>query len=513
MSHRKLHACFPVMILIVFVLFGCELERDAINKKSYQEKLSIRNSTFDMLLKEEQFITALSKLNKGKQKKGSIEKTVMEDAHGFSIMPDIAKVIQDDAYTTYTFQIKREISNPTFFENLVISMDSLNQANAYLVKYTPTVPLTPSEEHHSFHFKGTVNIKQIEYDITPTAKELNCVTATVWMCNQAWTAGGSTEPHVATQYCNDSSHLFSVTTVDCSMSIGGGGNSGAGGSGDGGFGGGGLGGDGGSTGGNTGGGHSGGGSGGSNSNTNPPVVTTPILDEIESTAPPSGCKTITKQLEKFPNLKEKLIDLAGTTSQSNENGIFIDKSATTQTSNPVQTIPQGIGGMIDINMNPSQKYVMLAHTHDAYGGNGNGTYSIFSWDDMAVLSRLVQNDKIDTGDFVFYVITADGTRYALTIDCTLCIDSFRYPRTNAQGTILDMKKIAEMEKLFKKYYGANGTIKVNSNVEDDKKSFLEFIKEAKLGLNLFEVDATFSDFQKLEFDSKTSNIIKKPCSN
>lgn len=503
MNHRKLHACFPVMILAVFILFGCELEHDAINKESYQEKISIRNSTFDMLLKEEQFITALSKLNKGKQKKGSTAKTVMEDTHGFSIMPDIAKIIKDGAYTSYTFQIKRKISNPAFFENLVIQMDSLSQANAYLVKYTPTAALTPSEEHTSFHFKGTVNITQIEYDITPTAKELHCVTANVLMCNQAWTNGGSTEPHVATANCNDPSHLFTVTTVDCSMTGAGGAGAGSG------YGGG----NGGTIATEPGVGHSGGGSGNSGGGNNPPVTTTPVIEDLDTAIAPSGCKTITKQLEKFSSLKQELIDLTGTTSQNHENGIFIDKSATAQTTNPTQTIPQGIGGMIDINLNPSQKYVMLAHTHDAYGGNGNGTYSIFSWDDMAALSRLVQNDKIDTSDFVFYVMTADGTRYALTIDCTLCIDSFRYPRTNAQGTVLDMKKIAEMEKIFQKYYGPNGTIKVNSNVEDDKKSFLEFIKEAKLGLNLFEVDASFSNFQKLELDSKNSNVIKKPCSN
>jgi hypothetical protein len=503
MNFKRLPTYFPVILFIVFALFSCELERDTIDKESYQKKISLRNSNLDMLLQEEPFIAALSKLNKGKRKKGSTAKTVMEDTYKFSIMPDIAKVIQDGASTTYTFQIKREINNPDFFENLVIRMDSLNQVDAYLVKYTPTAPLTPSEEHASFHFKGMVNITQIEYNIAPSAKELNCVVANVLMCNQAWTEGGPAEPHVATSKCQSAEHLYTVPSIDCSMTGYGGAGAGSGYGGS----------NGGTIGTEPGVGHSGGGSSNSGGGNNPPVTTTPVIEDLDTSIAPSGCKTITKQLEKFSSLKQELVNLAGTTSQSQENGIFIDKSATAQTANPVQTVPQGVGGMIDINMNPTQKYVMLAHTHDASGGNGNGTYSIFSWDDMAALSRLVQNDKVDTGDFVFYVITADGTRYALTIDCTLCIDSFRYPRTNAQGTILDMKKVAEMEKIFQKYYGTNGTIKVNSNVEDDKKSFLEFIKEAKLGLNLFEVDATFSNFQKLELDNKTSNVIKKPCSN
>lgn len=389
-------------------------------------------------------------------------------------------------------------------------MDSLNQVNAYLVKYTPTVPLTPSEEHHSFHFKGTVNITQIEYDITPTAKELNCVTATVWMCNQAWTAGGSTEPHVATQYCNDSSHLFSVTTVDCSMSIGGGGNSGAGGSGDGGFGGG-LGGDGGSTGGNTGGGHSGGGSGstGNNGNSNPPVITAPVY------LTPADCITISDQFTKFPSLKQELTNLAGTTSQNHENGIFIDKSATAQTANPFQTIPQGTGGMIKINTNPSQPYVMLAHTHDAYGSDGTGTYSIFSSGDMAVISNLIQKNKIDLDNFVFYVITADGTRYAMTINCAECLKPFCYPcgESFSVGTVLDMERMKNTDAFIRNAYKDIDGIHTQSDPQNDIKSFLKFIQEANLGVNLFEVDATFSNFQKLELESKTSNIIKKPCPN
>lgn len=456
-----------------------------------------------MLLKEEPFITALSRLNKGKQKKGSTAKTVMEDTHGFSIMPDIAKVIQDGAYTTYTFQIKREISNPAFFENLVIRMDSLNQANAYLVKYTPTSPLTPSEEHASFHFKGTVNINQIEYDITPTAKELHCVTANVLMCNQAWTNGGSTEPHVATANCNDPSHLFTVTTVDCSMTGAGGAGAGSG------YGGG----NGGTIATEPGVGHSGGGSGnsggtGNGGGTNPPVTTAPVY------ITPADCITISDQFTKFPSLKQELVNLAGTTSQNHENGIFIDKSATEQTANPFQTIPQGTGGVIKTNTNPSQPYVMLAHTHDAYGSDGTGTYSIFSSGDMAVISNLIQKNKIDLDNFVFYVITADGTRYAITVNCAECLKPFCYPcESSGVGTPVDTKKIIKKGELFNKFYNKLDGIHSQSNPQDDIKTFLKFVQAANLGVNLFEVDATFSNFQKLELDSKTSDIIRKPCPN
>lgn len=503
MNHKKLHARFPVMILAVFILFGCELEQDVINKENYQEKISIRNSTFDMLLKEEPFITAMAKLNKGKQKKDSSSKTVMEDQYGFTIMPDIAKVIQDGTQTTYTFQIKREIDHPDFFENLVIRTDSSHQTSAYLVKYTPTAPLTPSEEHASFHFKGTVNITPIEYNITPTARELHCVTANVIMCNQSWINGGSTEPHVATSSCNNPDHLFTVTSVDCSMTGAGGTGAGSGYSG----------GNGGTIGSEPGVGHSGGGSGnsggtGNNGSTNPPVITAPVY------VTPADCITISDQFTKFPSLKQELVNLAGTTSQNHENGIFIDQSATVQTANPFQTIPQGTGGMIKINTNPSQPYVMLAHTHDAYGSDGTGTYSIFSSGDMAVISNLIQKDKIDLDNFVFYVITADGTRYAMTISCAECLKPFCYPcESSGTGTPVDMARLLKTGALIDNTYNSDDGIHSQSNPIDDTKKFLEFIKAGNLGINLFEVDETFTSFEKLELDSKTNSIIRKPCPN
>jgi hypothetical protein len=52
MDNRKLRNRFPIFVFILIALFGCELEQDAIQKNSYQEKVKIRRSTFDALLKE-----------------------------------------------------------------------------------------------------------------------------------------------------------------------------------------------------------------------------------------------------------------------------------------------------------------------------------------------------------------------------------------------------------------------------------------------------------------------------
>ena len=218
-------------------------------------------------------------------------------------------------------------------------------------------------------------------------------------------------------------------------------------------------------------------------------------------------------MAKFPGLKQSLIDLAATTSDSHENGIFIDKSATAETPDPIQTVPVGSAGTIKINLNPPQKYVMLAHTHDAHGDDGTGTFSIFSSGDMAVISNLIQKNKIDTDNFVFYVFTADGTRYAMTINCASCLEPFCYPCGAPVGTPVDVNKMVKKSDLLDQFYNKTDGIHTQSNPEDDIKTFLKFIEKANLGVSLFEVDATFTSFEKLEYDSKWSKVIKTPCLN
>ncbi|WP_177735264.1 hypothetical protein [Flavobacterium inviolabile] len=500
--------CYAVLFILGGLLTGCELEEDVIQKNAYRERLAIRNSTFEALSKEQPFVQALSGLNKGKHGKGSFSGTIMEAQYGFTILPDKAIVIEKEGKTSYTFQIVRETPDSTCFENLVIHTDNPGSTRAFIVKYTPEVPIVPSVTHESFYFSGAIRITPIEYNAELAGKKIVCVTATVMMCDQSWSGSGSTTPHVATQYCNNPNHLFEVTTTTCDM-VAGGGSFGAGagqysgGDGMGGTGGGG-----------------GDGEPGNDDGLTPPnpcprcpdFTTVPVLEGEEEVL--SNCKKINKQLAKFPELKQKLINLAETTSENHENGIFIDKSATATSVNPIQNIPSGTAGIINIDINPAYKYEMLAHTHDAYGPDGNGTYSVFSWNDIATISRLVQNNHIDANEFVFYVFTADGTRYAMTIDCVSCLKEFHYyPFDQPVGTVVDTKRLMKMKMIKDKYYEIEeGSIKVNSNPNDDKKAFLNFIKEANLGISLFEINADFTTLEKLEVDSK--GVVKnKPCTD
>lgn len=143
-----------------------------------------------------------------------------------------------------------------------------------------------------------------------------------------------------------------------------------------------------------------------------------------STANP--CDKIKNANVKYSKLKPSLVTIAGTTSQNHENGFFIDASATSTTTNPIQNFPLGTGGTIEIDNNPSQKYVIIVHTHDAVGSTGNGTYSVFTWDDLAKINQLIINNHIDVSNFIFYVITADGTKYAMTIENGAVFQNFFY---------------------------------------------------------------------------------------
>ncbi|MFT5212750.1 MAG: hypothetical protein ACI9WV_000463 [Patiriisocius sp.] len=185
------------------------------------------------------------------------------------------------------------------------------------------------------------------------------------------------------------------------------------------------------------------------------------------------CKKIKKIFDEYPLYKQKLIDLSGTVNQNHENGKFIDNSSST-----VQDIPQGTGGKIDINLNPSSPYVTLAHTHDALG-SGIGTYSVFSFSDLLVLSSLAKKGKIKTNKFVAILITAKGTRYAITINNTTKFKNFFYnfELDTPPGGQININKLREMGDLSEKYYNEKGVITENNTDNNAVKiAFLQMLQ-------------------------------------
>jgi hypothetical protein len=222
------------------------------------------------------------------------------------------------------------------------------------------------------------------------------------------------------------------------------------------------------------------------------------------------CKKIKKLLDNYPTYKQALVNLAGTANQNHENGKFIDNSNTS-----VQDIPQGTGGKIDINLNPSSPYVTIAHTHDALG-SGIGTYSVFSFADLLVLSSLAKKGKIKTNKFVAVLITAKGTRYALTINNTTKFKNFFYnAKLDAVNGVVNMDKFFQMRDLSKEYYGKEDAVikENNSNNNAVKIAFLKLLQNNDTGVSVFKANANFDSFDNLKLEDDNTTVTPNNCNN
>lgn len=498
--------------LAMFLLNSCTQEKEFINEHNHPN-IDFKEKSFKEALSLPLFNDALQKVSKqkGALRSEDAARTALEDQYGFTIVTDAPiRIITDQNGTvSYTILIEREVKEELKFENLMIKVEN-EETTAAIFKYLMERKGTISEAGEYFF----PNVESSEFtDLNVAGKVFYnsdtgeaCVTTTQVMCNATWE--GEPYNHIANLGCyqyaagHNYSNLYESSSTVCFGSGGGGGTGGGTGSG------------GGSTGGSS---NNTGGLGGSGGN-NQPIDVTPIPCRtgncMEDTRDP--CDLINQVNTKFPLLKPALVSLKGTTSQTNENGIFIDNTATSTTVNPIQNIPAGIGGKININTSPPNPYVVIAHTHDALG-NGQTTYSVFSMEDLALLANLANNNQID-GEILFYLATADGTQYLLTIDNIEKLkDFFGNTSNTAVGGSFDSAKFIKNSEIQNKYfYPVIGKIQPNSSSnENDLIAFLEFLKEAKLGVSMYEVDSTFTTYTKvvLKKVAGINTVDRKPCIN
>lgn len=152
----------------------------------------------------------------------------------------------------------------------------------------------------------------------------------------------------------------------------------------------------------------------------------------------------------------------------------------------------------------TNKYTGIHHTHnDAPNG---GTYSIFSYEDIEGVMKLLKTEDIDADKFVATLSTKKGTHYAFTINNVNKFKEYFYHKFNAYGSLSDSDKFTynnarkKEEKIIKKYFDVkSGVINESETINERALGyFLNFMKEADMGITLFEADAAFESFTKVE---------------
>jgi len=484
-----------IILSIIFMLFSCseDFYEDALQQKN---EITIKDISLKDLSKSDnpnlfktvQKIKAKKESVAGKMVYDSINRIYFDDENG--------KLIETaTGYKSYTFKVERETPNNFELENIVFSKKG-SEYEAILVKYE----LTPSEVEklkNNILFNPTV-----DPSIEILQKNIACNTII---------------DHCRIMISPSTGEIigYEITYLDPCEGSGGGSNTGTGtGSGN-----------------NSGSSSSNGNSGtggldpipsgtgtsweGGGSNTSGGLLTTPTGGGTSAVANP--CKKFKMQNDDFPSLRQALTDLEATKNQDHENGIFIE-SNNSNVQNAI-TSTSASSTVNFPNLAPPNKYKIMAHTHDAHGPNGTGTFSIFSWVDLLELADIIKEEELDDTIFTYYLATADNTRYALTIYWPSAYYEYFDIKTNpndpSQTNYFNSEKYIEiMDKIEKKYYSETpipGKISYTSNPEDDLKIFLKMIKELKLSASLFEVDPTYSTFTKLSLNSNGTVKRGTPC--
>ena len=248
------------------------------------------------------------------------------------------------------------------------------------------------------------------------------------------------------------------------------------------------------------------------------VAVDPVLPSFKNTP----CQKIMELLAAQPVFKQKLKALAPqAASATYEKAVVLYADNTTAEFD-------GANAKIDIPQNPAEKYVAMAHIHDAVGG-GNGTYSVYSFGDTNWLGVTdVLYSKVNLDKFVSFLATADGTYYAFTINDKVkfraAFNYLKYADPNItpeqRMEYLDIAK--KKQEIYDKYYledkphAIYPLIKENgADTEKDLENFISFIAEGNFGISILETDVnfeTFSEVKKKTNPSQTS-LPRIPCTN
>jgi hypothetical protein len=207
-------------------LWNCEKEEFVEEIKAEKSPFKLKDKTYAELTKTKKFSDAVEKVFKPQKQlmnSNYSSKTVMEEQYGFTIDSTIVKEISSEKYTSYTMFIHREEKDDSFYENLLVEIDSVNNVNAYILKYIKKSELIIHEEHGSFSQDVDMEVTRIEYNDTQAKLSYSCKMVNAMMCSFDY-------EHVAQNTCfKTTDNLFYGSYEQCSWSDDGAGGGGGGG--------------------------------------------------------------------------------------------------------------------------------------------------------------------------------------------------------------------------------------------------------------------------------------------
>jgi hypothetical protein len=514
----KILHLFALFALALLVFYGCQKDDVKENLETSDEIQNVigRNLSFQDIPNLNEVSTVLNKLTTKLNTNGfGLQKTFDKDS--ITIMTDDILYLTYSETHTYTFKMSR--NNPEYYiENIVLhyNVDSGNY-DEYLMQYDISAEeYLDIAEGSTLNENANVYITELDSGTLGSILNKSC-TRTCQTYIVQCTAGGGHYPGdpecCATKGTCSSDKgglIYQSCGVTCTNEpqdpIIDAGDS------------------------------SGGGGGNGNVITNPkpkePCISNgnigisgndgcnPIRDDIVPIQENPDCEkvidNITKALSDSGDIRQILLTMVPFANQNAEVAITVD------TNNGV-TPQQGTqgSGSVDFETNPTNSYIAVAHTHDAYGLDGSGTYSVFSFDDMLNLSITLNNAKLDLGTFVAYLITEKGTRYAMTIsNPTKFLDLFYMYNNPLPSTPNQVAKWTQSKENLKplefEYYSLENDDRKIKETDDDNetvlKEFLTFLQEGDAGITLFEANEDFSNFQPVKLDASGEvDRTQQPC--
>lgn len=479
-----------VLILAGILLNSCQKD-DLIEHSKPNQILRFTKKNISDLFKEDKFKSAFEKIPKRKKTINNFEKTVMEEEYGFTIIGNIANEIETNTITSYTIKIKK--NNTNNLENLIIQRDNNNpnDIKAFIFEY-----LNPYKEHYNGDLKITPIVYNANQVTNTTARiKYECTTVVFPCVNHPFgPASGET--------CDGP-----TTKTYCYYTGGDTGNDGGGGS---------------PSGGDT------SGSGGNNTNTtsdtsttgttenhNTEIITIPAISDAEQ---PDPCNSLKKKYADSLNVvlknKTNYLNNSETLNKTHESGfgVTLDND---DPLNPVKYPVLTADGNNAVKVAGVKAYFSV-HVHnndyiDPLTGEQTHTIKIPSPGDFIGIvndhARNALNFGISLSEVGVVVVTSQGT-YALMLE-NFDIASF-------SSTIGSNTNSINMTK-FKSDYNKD----INDKKEEGNLSaaFLEkmlliIMKDNYVNNRIGLYKATNNDnsaWAKLEYDSRTDQVIQKPC--